>query len=137
MEIVPFEPEHLAQIDPPAMTAWQVRRFAETYESGGPAFTGIEGGVVLGCAGVVVEEGVGRAWACFSDAIRERPMVLHRAIVRGLRAVEQTHNPSHIETTVYERFPRARQWLERLGFRFEEELQNRWGTGMTYLRYVK
>lgn len=137
MEVVPFEVWHLAQIDPPALSVEDVAQFEALFATSSPAYTAMDGGRVLGCAGVQIVGEVGYAWAALSDAMRERPISLHRAIVRGLRDVEREYGLRSVEITVYEKFERAKTWAERLGFCFVEEQPNQFGTDMTYLRYVK
>ena len=137
MEIIPFEPVHLAGIDPPVMSAAQLEVFAESYHQRGPAFTATENSKVLGCAGVVIEGDTGKCWAFLNDPIRERPILLHRAVVRGLHEIEETHDLRRVVATVHAQFHRAHAWLQRLGFRFERHLPDRLGTGQNYLEFVK
>ena len=137
MEIVPFKPEHLAGIRPRVMTAKHLEKFIASYRSRGPAFTCLDGDVVLGCSGVVVEGDEGHAWSVLSDAIRKRPHLLHRAVLKGLREVLETHDLKRLWAAVHWKFTKGQQWLERLGFRYENTVKNYVNSGETYYRYVR
>ncbi len=137
MEIVPFEPEHLTQLHPPLMTPAQLRSFVRAYRPCGPAFTIVQRDSVLGCGGVIVAGDMGHAWAVLSDALRARPMVLHREVKRHLDQIDREFRLEQIFATVYEGFPAGRRWLERLGFREEGILTDYLGTGLTYRRSVR
>ena len=75
----------------------------------GPAFTGLRKGTVMGCAGVIVAGETGFAWAFLSDAARQHPMALHRAAVRGLGAIMETHGLRRVEASCHARFFRAQR----------------------------
>ena len=136
MEIVPFDPSDLVHIHPPTLTAAQWLPFAAGYHDMGPAFTLIDGDTVLGCAGVIVSGRVGEAWAALSDAIRTRPLVLHRTVKRKLNQIVIEHGLLQVISTVYRDFAAGRRWVERLGFRQEGMLTDYMGTGETHVRYV-
>ena len=133
--IVPFEPSHLADIYPPVMTAEQLRKFKAAYRPQGPAYTCMDGDVALGCAGLVIKDGVGHAWAVLSDAIRRRPQLLHRAVLKGMDDALRDYDLTRMEATVHSKFRKAQSWLRRLGFKYEKALPDYLGTGETYLRY--
>ncbi len=116
MDIVPFEFKHLADIDPPVMDAEQLERFTREYVIPGTAFSGVEAGRVLGCAGIVIRGSAGVAWAVLSDSLRKRPMVLHRAVKRGMRKIIEENGLKRLEASCIEGFESAARWLERLGF---------------------
>ena len=137
MRVVPFEVAHLAMLDPPALSTEDVGEFKALFPISGPAFTAIDGDTILGCAGVQIVGDVGHAWAFLSDAIRDRPIPLHRAVVRGLGEIERTHDLRRVVATAYYRFHRAHDWLRRLGFRFERHLPNYLGNGYHYMEFVK
>lgn len=115
MALVPFVPDHLAAIRPPALGPDDVARFRRDYRTVGPAWTLIEGGEVLGCGGFVVAGGTGRAWVILSQPVRAMPV--HRAARRALRLVQDEFALRRIEARVLSPFDAARHWLERLGFR--------------------
>lgn len=136
MEIVPFDPSDLVHIHPPMLTPAQWRAVAPGYRDAGPAYTLVDGDTVLGCGGVLIEGRVGTAWAVLSDALRVRPIVLHRKVKRLLDQIVKEYRLGQIFAVVYEEFSVGRRWLERLGFREEGTLTDYLGTGLTYRRYV-
>ncbi|GAB4391007.1 MAG: hypothetical protein Tsb0032_00390 [Kiloniellaceae bacterium] len=134
--IVPFVPAHLADLDPPVFEPEQLRRFAAAYRPAGPAFTLIGEGRALGCGGLVVEEGEGRAWAFLSEALRQRPLLLHRTVKRALPALAAHYALKRITAEAHADFAGARRWLERLGFHQLETIPRFAGTTENYVRYV-
>ena len=126
MELVPFRPEHLAGIDPPAMGPDQLAFFSRHYRPCGPAWTGIAAGRVVGCGGIVPDEdGGGTAWAILSHPVRAA--AVHRA---ALRLLKHDSIPPRLAAAARADWPGACRWLERLGFR---DL----GIEGEYRRYVK
>ncbi len=132
MDIIPFEFKHLADIAPPVMEPWQLERFATAHTLPGPAFSGIEVGRVLGCAGIVILGSSGIAWACLSDSLRKRPMVLHRAVKRGIEKIIEEHGLKRLEASCIEDFESAAHWLKRLGFK---SYGTKYSNGKSYKRF--
>ena len=133
--VVNFEPAHLADLDPPVFGAAELRRFATAYRCCGPAFTLMEGSRALGCGGVAIEDGEGRAWAFLSDALRRRPLLLHRTVKRALPALIAHCGLTSVTAEAHVDFEAARRWLERLGFTYEETLPRFAATTDDYARY--
>ena len=126
MELVPFRPEHLAEIEPPAVTPEQLALYCRHYRPCGPAWTGIAAGRVVGCGGIVLDEhGGGAVWAILSHPVRTA--AVHRA---ALRLLNRGAMPCHLAAAARADWPGACRWLERLGFR---DL----GIEGEYRRYVK
>lgn len=135
VRIVAFEPAHLADLDPPAFDAAQLRRFAAAYRPAGPAFTLIERGRALGCGGLLIEGVEGRAWAFVSERLRRRPLLLHRTVARALPALMRHYALDSVTAEAHAGFAAAHCWLERLEFHPEEILPAFAGTTETYARY--
>jgi len=133
--IVAFEPAQLADIDPPAFDPAQLRRFAAAYRACGPAFTLMEGDVPLGCGGLAIEGGEGRAWAFLSQRLRQRPLLLHRTVKRALPALATHYELESVVAEAHADFAAARAWLLRLGFQFEKIVPQFAGTTENYARY--
>ncbi len=133
--ILSFEPAHLADLDPPVFDRRQMQRFAAGYRPCGPAFSLIQDGRALGCGGLLVEGGEGRAWAFLSDALRRCPMLLHRTVRRALPALIEHYELKSVTAEAHADFAAARHWLERLGFHYEETLPRYAGTTEDYARY--
>ena len=134
-EIVPFVPAHLADIDPPVLARAQMHRFAAAYRPAGPAFTMLEQGRALGCAGLVLEGPKANAWAFLSDELRRRPHLLHRTASRALPALIDHYELKCLTAEAHAEFDKARRWLERLGFRFDRIAPRFAGTTENYARY--
>ena len=133
--VIPFEPAHLADLEPPVFDYAQMRRFAAAYRPTGPAFTLIQSGQALGCAGLMIEGEEGRAWAFLSDALRCRPLLLHRTVKRALPALANHYELKGMTAEAHADFTAARRWLERLGFHYEETIPRFAGTTEDYVRY--
>ena len=106
MEIVPFDPSDLVHIHPPMLTPAQWLAFAAGYRDAGLAYTLVDDDTVLGCAGLMVSGRVGLAWAALSDAIRARPLVLHRTVKRKLNQVVTQFDLEQVVSTVNNDFCR-------------------------------
>lgn len=135
MRVVNFEPAHLAGMEPPVFDAAQLQRFAAAYRAAGPAFSLVESGGVLGCGGLVIEGREGRAWAFLSERLRRRPMLLHRTVRRALPALAEHYDLETVSAEAHADFTAARDWLERLGFHFEQIVPRCGGTTENYARY--
>ncbi|MEQ8195465.1 MAG: hypothetical protein RIB59_13345 [Rhodospirillales bacterium] len=135
IEIVPFEPSHLIKIDPPVMTIRQILEFTRQYQEKGPAFTGIEEDNVLGCGGIIIDGEIGIVWAFLSNQIRKRPMALHRIVKQKLKEFERDNRLKRIIAASHENFYAAHRWLESLGFKKRDIIENYGNIGMTYMRF--
>ncbi|MEO3429740.1 hypothetical protein AAFN88_12820 [Pelagibius sp. CAU 1746] len=133
--VLPFEPAHLADLDPPIFGRRQMQYFAAAYRPAGPAFTLMEGERALGCGGLMIEGEEGRAWAFLSGVLRQRPLLLHRTVKRALPALAEHYELKSLTAEAHAEFAGARRWLERLGFRYEERLPRYAGTTEDYVRY--
>ena len=133
--IVPFEPAHLADLDPPVFGQTLMQRFATAYRPAGPAFSLVEGGRAIGSGGLLIENGEGRAWAFLSDSLRRRPVLLHRTVKRALPALIEHYGLRAVSAEAHADFAGARRWLDRLGFRYEALLPQFAGTTENYARY--
>jgi hypothetical protein len=133
--VVNFEPTHLAGLDPPVFDGAQLQRFAAAYRVAGPAFSLVESGSVLGCGGLVIEGGEGRAWAFLCERLRRRPMLLHRTVKRALPALARHYDLESVSAEAHADFTAARGWLLRLGFHFEAIVPHCRGTTESYARY--
>jgi hypothetical protein len=135
LQVIAFEPAHLADLDPPVFGRGQMQRFAAAYRPGGPAFTLVEAGRALGSGGLLIDGGEGKAWAFLSDALRARPLLLHRTVKQALPALMRHYELGAVTAEAHSGFTAARLWLERLGFHCEEILPGFAGTTESYARY--
>ncbi len=127
MDLIPFKPEHLADIEPEVMPVDELKVFVGGYVDRGPAFSGVVGGRALICGGLIIEGAVGFAWAVISAAIG--PMALHRAVVRCLGLLIEEHELERTHAICRADWPRAARWLERLGFRETHVVDDFMGIG--------
>ena len=82
--------------------------------SSGPIWTLAEGGDVMGLWGTNIDGDAGYAWAVLGDAARNRPISLHRAALRCLRASRET--VKHLYGLTLPSAEAAHRWALRLGF---------------------
>ncbi len=136
LELIAFRPSHLADIDPPRLFREPMRRFALAYCESGPALTFVENSRVLGCSGLVIENGEARVWAFFSSLFRAQPQALHRDLKRSLPRVKRHYGLEHILPEVHPDHRPSRHWLEKLGFRFDGVGRRCPVSGERPLRYV-
>lgn len=122
IEIVPYESAHLDRLHDFGNQEAIVRPFVDRlkacrYEDKGPAFTGMVGGEVAGCAGLV-EMTPYRAyvWAFMPEqTVKQRFVAIHREVSRFL--AEQTYRriDAHVALDDVE----GHRWARMLGFRPE------------------
>lgn len=121
MVIVPFQAEHLFQVRvqrADAFVAEIISPEAAVAMEQHVAFSALDGGTVLGCAGVVSPwTGRGMMWALFSEEIGAHWIAVHwfaRRFVRdcGIR---------RLEATVAVEFEPGHRWVRQLGFEREIE----------------
>lgn len=92
---------------------------ADLYGNLGPTVRAIAGevdGQVVGIGGLAFVKGIVLAFADLDDEMRRRPIALHKAALGFLRQAKQAGH-RHVFAECDRNIPRARPWLERLGFR--------------------
>ena len=114
MQVVPLHLDHLARLDPPLTLPSEA---LTGLVDGGPAFAGLVGQDVVGCAGLVMT-GAGKAvaWALFSRSVKRHRAAVFRSVCRNLGRLEREYGLTLITTSAQSRSPTSQQWLERLGF---------------------
>lgn len=123
MRIEVFKPEHLERLQLQPAQAYFAREFSQPgYASllaQGPAFTALDGEVVLGCGGAA-ELWPGRAcvWSLLSESAGPHMMAITRA-VRGF-ILQLPHR--RIEALVDCDFEAGHRWARLLGFKCETPL---------------
>ena len=120
--LVPFEAWHLQgllnrdthQEDLPSLTMEKIR--------GGPAFTGMVDGIVLGCAGLVITwPGMAIGWMVLSEQIGRHAIWMTRTVRRVLRDARRIYHLHRIEAVVLDGNVRNQRWIEMLGFSQEQQ----------------
>ena len=146
LRIVAYEPGHLHALRPRAYErgflayVGDLDTYGRALAVPGRSFTGLRGGTVVACAGIVpLYRGVGEAWLAFSEAfIVDRPSrlwaLVYRAIGEGLDAA-LTDGFHRIQTAIPVGFEQGHAWARRLGFE-EEGLMKKYGPdGHDFIRY--
>jgi hypothetical protein len=124
MQIIAYKPAHLARIAPQGAQAGIAgnldRETAVSLAIDGSAFSAVEAGRIVGCAGIVpLWPGVGHAWAVLSDAALAHPVTLTRTVQRELSRIEAALDLRRVQATVAEEHIAGRRWLAWLGFEVE------------------
>jgi len=115
---------------------WQLMMWKET---GGPAFTAMEGDIPIACGGIVIVwSGVGIAWTVISDAARKHGLLLTKAARRILDDVVRSHALRRIDAMVVDGDERNARWIQVLGFSPENGRANRYmPNGDDAIRYER
>ena len=114
MIVVPYLPEHGAQIDPQGKQAGE--RLGDEHREVGYAFTGMHDGRVIFCAGRAYGHG---AWVMLSREAAKHMLAVTRCIKRLIYLhysnPEEAQTP--MEAIVRCDFPEAHRWMGILGFK--------------------
>ena len=137
MNIIPFEPAHVARLRVQSRQArllsYLVEPYIEALGAAGPAMTAQENGEILACAGIAEQGfGVGTLWAFIAADAGRRFLSLHR----GARRLIQLHPLRRLEATTECDFPQGCRWLELLGFKSEGLLHAYGPDGADHYRYA-
>jgi len=95
------------------------------WSKGGPAFTLIVDGSIVGCAGVVLMGAArGEAWALLSELFYKYKKTSYKAIKNGLNAIINKEGLKRIQSTVFagETESVCGNFLEHLGFSWKGTL---------------
>lgn len=115
--LISFRAEHLLCLrnrDNDMQEPDTLRRMKET---GGPAFTAVLDGQVLGCAGLVIPwPGMGLAWMAVGHDLAHHGLWLTRTVKRGLRDLIHAYALYRVETLTLTDQPQYQRWLEICGF---------------------
>ena len=118
VDIIPFEPWHLAWLTETTEQAWIARTpaYAASLKAAGPCYTAFAGMTVVACAGVMLcWTDRAQAWSMLSASVGLHAFAVHRAVKRFLDA----YPVRRVECTVDPRSEIAVKWVRRLGFQYE------------------
>ena len=120
MLIIPFEAEHLETLALQPSQASFLQNFDKSYapalKAGGPCFTAVKDGVILGCAGLTKQwDNRAIAWALLSSNIDQNFVNIHRAALRYFDVTEF----KRVEAFVDANFDAGHRWIKMLGFERE------------------
>lgn len=135
--LVPFARSHLAELEPAPMLRRSLRLFAMAYYRNGPALTLLWGSEVVACVGLAIEGLQARAWGFLSAPLcrRARQSLFH-AFARALPRLKRHYGLDSILVEAHPDHAPSREWLERLGFRFDGLSPRCPLLGERLLRYV-
>lgn len=126
MDIIDFEANHARLIlqggvhDERIRPSESVDKFVEGMVYPDWAFTGVDKGRVIACAGIFpIWEGVAEAWFLGSQHMYDFDIQITRALVKGLPEWMEKYNLHRVQANVREDWPKARRWAKFLGM--EEE----------------
>ena len=120
--LVPFRAEHLftfvPRTDIPKGMLYGLEK-----ERGGPAFTGVHDGRIIGCAGVVIQwPGVGAAWVALDKSAEAHGFWVTRMIKRIMQDIVRVYGLHRVEAVVHADSPRDLKWIKLLGFKSENDV---------------
>lgn len=151
IEVIEFKPEHAQMFDLDKygkmlfVSVGEVtveRVFAEYAKPEQPAFTVFLDNTPLICAGVWIWDlnhspRTGEAWAIVNhDKGSQEPVLLTKAVRRGLDAVQVEHNLARIHAPIPAENERACRWAKLLGFKRECLMKN-WLCGRDHYLYAR
>lgn len=138
MIIEPFKPEHIENLLIQPAQAF-MRPLMSNPDYGrtlamGPAYSALEGGLVLGCAGVIpLWDNRAEAWALMGADLKRHFVRIHRAALRFLDGCPIRRIEAHCDAD----FCDAKTWLELLGFQYEGFMRAFTPDGRDALRYAR
>ena len=139
IEVVEFEARHCTDLilqDAQSFTQPLLRMpdYAQALIDGGPHFSAMLDGRVIGCAGVwMIEPHRGIAWALLAEDIGKSIFHMHKAVKRFLEEVEI----QRIETAVDYNFHAGHRWAKMLGFRAEGVMRRFFPDGHDAILYAR
>ena len=108
----------------------------ETVRRLGPAYTGLVGDRVLGCAGITrCWPGVGEAWTVFSEEVCHHPLWLQKTVRSVIHASMVGMGLHRLQAVARAESARNCKWLESLGFQWEGPMPKFGPDGADYVRY--
>lgn len=143
MDIVPFEFDHLRQLQPREFEAAElcnqrpeeIRQRFQDYLNRGAAWTGVVGGQIIAVAGIILLwRGVAEIWAITTPLVTKYRKSFHQAIKYGLRRDIKVMDLHRVQVAVHEDHAVSRKWLKRLGFMEEGKMP---GYGLQQETYVR
>jgi hypothetical protein len=119
--LIPYKAEHsmlFKDRDGWTDAEWKSAFEKEKY----PAYTGMYGDEVLGCAGIMIPwPGMGMVWLTMSPtAALKFKIWLTKTCKRVIDDVIRSHNLYRLEALVLEDIPTNQRWIEHLGFTVEQ-----------------
>jgi len=125
LEIVPYKTEHALEIikgqakQPALKVTEQIKEWAKTKETRGPAVTGIYDGRIIGCGGLeICWPGMAEGWCLFVEDISNYNMV-PKAVKLILKSWIEQYKLIRVQAPLRTDFPEGVHFCEWLGFEYE------------------
>lgn len=142
LKIVPFEPEHLAIVNPRSFEEKELLLIgdpvaeAREFSRRGLGFTGFINDQILGCAGAVqLWPGVAEAWVVSTALVPNFKLAFHRAVKAYFEIVIETLKLKRVQAAVHCDHEVSHKWVKRLGFIPEGIMPCFGPDGADYVRY--
>jgi len=126
MNLIPFKPEHLTQINPRGIDLNNFDMFVENIkdhhekDKESKFFSIATDGKIAACGGVYsMWPGVGEMWLTGSDLIKTKPIAFHKACIKGVKDILNIGKWHRIQSVVRADFPEGIGWNKLLGFKVE------------------
>ncbi len=137
MNVIPFRPEHLAQINlqerQRRTISHMTTEWLQVLAQGGTAVSAVVDDRIIGSAGIVVQSvDLGFLWGAISQDAGRYFIHLHRAAIRLL----EIPRLQRIEAVTEVDFQQGRRWLELLGFECEGRFSKDGPNGEDHFRYA-
>lgn len=138
IELLPYDPEYVDQIMAENPRDWELRlsshpdwsAWKRFWKEEGPAYTLLADGKPVLCAGVIImEDGIGEAWAVMSTLIPKYRKACFARIKRMLGRIISLYHLKGVQAFVDPKFPQAKHLMVHLGFE-ECKLENVCGMDM-------
>jgi len=115
--LVPFRADHMLSFVNRDSSILEEMRVATRKEVGGPAFTAIFDGNIIGCAGVMLLwPGVGEAWVAFDKNVEKHGVWMTRTVRYILRDIIKGCRLHRVEAVVLTENTRNLRGIRKLGF---------------------
>lgn len=141
MKLVPFEIDHLKQIQPRAVDMANHSVFFDEMmgiceDPKNHSFTIMDGEFLVACGGVYyLWPGVGTAWLLGSDHIPKKKIAFHKLASTALDKAIKKGSFHRVQSIVRADFPEALGWNRLLGFEIEGMLKGYAPDGMDCFIY--
>ncbi len=139
MQIIPFDPNHLNDMDinwlsPMISTMFITQANLMAYV--GPCFSGLHEGRIVGCAGLIqLWPGVAQAWVVLDKKYPK--LAVYRAIKRALETLIKVCNYHRVQANTPIEFEAGHVMLKGLGFRPEAPMKEYGPDKSDVMQYVR
>ncbi len=141
IKLVEFSPEHFWQItnlqhEQLAIATIVEDKYLERLQEAGPAYTYMDGNVVIACFGVAdMWSGVGEAWMFVSNLVQQKPVSAIKVARWFCGILDERYH--RVQTTVESDFEKGRNFLKNIGFIFEGRMWKYGPNKKDYDRYAR